>query len=41
MNRAGQSIETEDSGPHYWLYSPGENASHWDICQREGVMLLG
>ena len=36
-----EEIETEDSGPRYWLYSPGENASHWDECTRDGVMLLG
>ena len=28
-------------GPHYWLYSSGENASHWDICEHKGVVLLG
>ena len=26
---------------HYWIYSPGENASKWDECYQEGKMYIG
>lgn len=26
---------------HYWIYSPGDNASIWDECYDEGIMAIG
>ena len=34
-------IETEDNAIHYWLFSPGNQASKWDECQKKGIMLIG
>jgi len=34
-------IEPEDVRPRYWMYAPGENASHWEEDIREGIMSLG
>lgn len=34
---ADQDVETV----HYWLYSPGDNASIWDECCQEGIMAIG
>lgn len=25
----------------YWMYAPGENASKWDWCQKNGMMCIG
>jgi 5-methylcytosine-specific restriction protein B len=32
-----ENIETV----HYWLYSPGDNASIWDECYNDGIMAIG
>jgi len=34
-------VETEDNSIHYWIYSPGNNASMWDECQKQKLMLIG
>jgi len=34
-------MEKEKGKPRYWLYAPGEGASEWERCQREGIMCLG
>lgn len=39
--KATKEVETEDNSVHYWIYSPGENASAWDECKDNGIMLLG
>ena len=39
----------EENGPvievgpnsRYWIYAPGEGASMWQLCQDEGIMVLG
>lgn len=31
----------EDSAPHYWIYSPGDNASIWNECYSKGIMAIG
>lgn len=28
-------------GIKYWIYSPGENASKWEWCQKNGMMCIG
>ena len=38
----GSALADEDVDVvHYWLYSPGENASKWDECYQEGKMVIG
>lgn len=34
-------IETKDNSIHYWIYSPGANASLWDECKDNNEILLG
>ena len=34
---ADEDVETK----HYWLYSPGDSASIWNECYREGIMAIG
>ena len=34
---ADEDIETT----HYWIYSPGDNASLWDECYKKGIMAIG
>lgn len=31
----------EAKAPRLWLYSPGEDASMWDDCQKNGIMSIG
>ena len=31
----------EDLMPHYWIYSPGDNASIWNECYTKGIMAIG
>ena len=40
---AGNSYlaEKPDKKVHYWLYSPGENASAWDECVQKNILVLG
>lgn len=32
---------TEPKKVKYWLLAPGENASKWDLCQKEGIACIG
>ena len=32
---------SSNSAKTYWTYSPGEQASKWDFCIKEGVMCIG
>ena len=32
---------SSNSAKTYWTYSPGEQASKWDFCTKEGVMCIG
>lgn len=32
---------TNDGAVHYWIYSPGENASNWDELYAAGIMGIG
>ena len=35
-------IEDDDANTvHYWIYSPGDNASIWDECYNEGIIAIG
>ena len=34
---ADNDVETT----HYWMYSPGDNASNWDACYEAGIMTIG
>lgn len=34
---ADDDVETT----HYWLYSPGDNASNWEACYEAGIMTIG
>ncbi len=36
-----KSKSKEEEGIRYWLYTPGENASQWEKCLKEGIMCLG
>ena len=36
-----QLIESPNTTPSIWVYSPGEGARKWQECLDEGVMLLG
>lgn len=33
--------EINSDNKNYWLYSPGENATAWNDCLRNGIMVLG
>ena len=33
--------QPKNYGRSYWIYSPGENASKWEECQRKGFMCIG
>ena len=33
-------IEPDENSRH-WIYAPGEGASMWQLCQDEGIMVLG
>lgn len=38
----GAAIADDDvETVHYWIYSPGENASLWDECYNKGIMAIG
>ena len=37
----GEAMMDEDSAPHYWIYSPGDNASIWNECYSKGIMAIG
>lgn len=37
----GEAMVEEDSTPHYWIYSPGDNASIWADCYSKGIMAIG
>ena len=38
----GAAVADEDVDTiHYWIYSPGEGASIWDECCRNGIMAIG
>ena len=44
--RYGKIVDENDSespirGTHYWLYSPGEKASHWDEFRNNDIMAIG
>ena len=42
LNDKGAAIADQDvETVHYWLYSPGDNASIWDECYQEGIMAIG
>ena len=34
-------VDDEVKSVHYWIYSPGDNASIWDECYDEGIMAIG
>lgn len=36
----GTIIEPDENSRH-WIYAPGEGASMWQLCQDEGIMVLG
>ena len=36
----GPVIEPDENS-RYWIYAPGEGASMWQLCQDEGIMVLG
>lgn len=36
-----KKVTSPDNHVSYWLYSPGENASMWEACQKEGMMCIG
>lgn len=38
---AGEALVDEDLTPHYWIYSPGDNASIWGECYSKGIMAIG
>ncbi len=35
-----ESVAAIDGGVDYWIYSPGEDACHWDEFYNEGIMAL-
>ncbi len=48
QEKANQDHESKSSigdddvdSVHYWIYSPGDNASIWDECYNEGVIAIG
>ena len=41
-NATGMAIADNDvETKHYWLYSPGNGASIWDECCKNGIMAIG
>ena len=36
----GPIVEPNENS-RYWIYAPGEGASMWQLCQDEGIMVLG
>lgn len=38
---AYEGTSTRDTGTEYWIYSPGENASKWELCINDGIMCIG
>ncbi len=34
-------VRTRDRSLTYWTFSPGENASRWQLCIDEGIMCIG
>ena len=41
QNEGKQEKPQTDSSIRYWTYSPGPNASKWDLCINEGIMCIG
>ena len=35
------TIIEPNENSRYWIYAPGEGASMWQLCQDEGIMVLG
>ncbi len=41
-NGMGASVADQDvETVHYWMYSPGDNASIWEECYEKGIMAIG
>lgn len=36
-----QNNESHSTEKKYWLYVPGEGASKWELCQRDGIACIG
>ncbi|MGN1353445.1 MAG: AAA family ATPase, partial [Alloprevotella sp.] len=36
-----QNNESHPTEKKYWLYAPGEGASKWELCQRNGIACIG
>jgi 5-methylcytosine-specific restriction protein B len=34
-------LDSDPSAPHYWIYSPGQNARFWDEFYKQGIMAIG
>ena len=32
--------KAENTGKRYWMFSPGENASQWELCKKEGIISI-
>ena len=37
----GNTSKSSISAKNYWMFSPGENASKWQLCVDKGIMCLG
>ena len=40
-NPKGNNSMSRNSTIQYWTFSPGENASKWQLCVNEGIMCIG
>ena len=40
MNKP-EADDPEEDGKKYWVFSPGENASKWQECQKENIICIG
>lgn len=40
-NEDDETIIEPDENSRYWIYAPGEGARMWQLCQDDGIMVLG